>query len=397
MVDIFLAIIFLSEVILGLFVLQGKGAPNRKFALLIFMTAVWTVSNYLAEVIKSYLAVWTLIGITYSAAMVVGFLFLEFASLFSGTPIKVKKILFLFLIGFIGLSFSPLIIGKIDISGQINTVKEGPFLACFMFSFLAIIIYGFFILVGFYKRMKEDQHRRLQVQYVFAGTLLTIIGASLTNLFIPLFTGDSRMSQYGPYFVIFFITFTSYAILRHHLFNIKVVAVEILTAVIWVALFIQIFLSESANKFIINSFLFGLVFIFGILLIRSVLNEVRQKEQLAHLNNKLEDLNMNLERRVQEQTMEIRRAYEVEKEARREMEELDGMKTDFILTTQHHLRTPLTIVRGMISAVIGRNEEAFREIKYCCQGIRISCQRIFRNFTNGGREKLIGKKQSFVI
>ncbi|MDP2705407.1 MAG: HAMP domain-containing sensor histidine kinase, partial [bacterium] len=40
--------------------------------------------------------------------------------------------------------------------------------------------------------------------------------------------------------------------------------------------------------------------------------------------------------------------YEVEKKARIELEELDKAKDQFILTTQHHLRTPLTIVKGFI-------------------------------------------------
>jgi len=42
----------------------------------------------------------------------------------------------------------------------------------------------------------------------------------------------------------------------------------------------------------------------------------------------------------------------VEKKARVELEELDKAKDQFILTTQHHLRTPLTIVKGYIGQLL---------------------------------------------
>ncbi|MFH1188594.1 MAG: histidine kinase N-terminal 7TM domain-containing protein, partial [bacterium] len=44
---------------------------------------------------------------------------------------------------------------------------------------------------------------------------------------------------------------------------------------------------------------------------------------------------------------EAAHAYAVERKAREDLEALNQAKTDFILTTQHHLRTPLTIVKGV--------------------------------------------------
>ena len=75
------------------------------------------------------------------------------------------------------------------------------------------------------------------------------------------------------------------------------------------------------------------------------------------LNTTLKDLNENLEQKVDEQTHEIKRAYEVEKKARIELEELDKAKDQFILTTQHHLRTPLTIVKGYVQSLFGMPPE----------------------------------------
>ncbi len=79
---------------------------------------------------------------------------------------------------------------------------------------------------------------------------------------------------------------------------------------------------------------------------------MRQREQLQKLHNRLSDLKTNLEDKIQEQTEEIKRAYEVEKRARAELERVDKAREQFMLTTQHHLRTPLTIIRGYVRALL---------------------------------------------
>ena len=70
----------------------------------------------------------------------------------------------------------------------------------------------------------------------------------------------------------------------------------------------------------------------------------------------LEYLKNNLEKKILEQTEEVKSAYEVEKKARIGLEELDKAKNQFILTTQHHLRTPLTIISGYLSGLKSKKD-----------------------------------------
>ena len=44
--------------------------------------------------------------------------------------------------------------------------------------------------------------------------------------------------------------------------------------------------------------------------------------------------------------MQIKKAYEVEKKANEELAALDNIKNQFLMTIQHHLKTPLTSMRG---------------------------------------------------
>ena len=77
----------------------------------------------------------------------------------------------------------------------------------------------------------------------------------------------------------------------------------------------------------------------------------------AEIYKQLQDLTHNLQQKVDEQTVEVKQAYEVEKKARVELEELDKAKDQFIMTTQHHLRTPLTIIKGYVDFLSNRPPE----------------------------------------
>src|SRR3989344_5732372 len=116
------------------------------------------------------------------------------------------------------------------------------------------------------------------------------------------------------------IVLTSYAIVKYELFNIKVLATEIITVALWVILFSKILVSTSLTETIVNSSIFILVLVFGILLVRSVMNEVRQREKLAELNEKLKAL--------------------------------DKQKDEFISMAAHELRSPLTAIKGYVSMII---------------------------------------------
>jgi len=64
----------------------------------------------------------------------------------------------------------------------------------------------------------------------------------------------------------------------------------------------------------------------------------------ARLYSKVQDFSKTLQQKVDEQTKEIKEAYEVEKQAHEELKRTDEVKTQFLVITNHHLRTPLTAI-----------------------------------------------------
>lgn len=61
---------------------------------------------------------------------------------------------------------------------------------------------------------------------------------------------------------------------------------------------------------------------------------------------------INILEDIEESQEKVERAYQIEKKARLELEKLDKVKNQFLLTTQHHLRTPLTIIKGYVEQLI---------------------------------------------
>jgi signal transduction histidine kinase len=74
--------------------------------------------------------------------------------------------------------------------------------------------------------------------------------------------------------------------------------------------------------------------------------------ELKDSEAKMRELNRTLESKVKEQLVEIKKTFELEQKARRDLLELDKAKDQFIATTQHHLRTPLTTVKWCIEGVL---------------------------------------------
>jgi len=169
-----------------------------------------------------------------------------------------------------------------------------------------------------YKSLSKEM--KVKLNYFLAGIFVFITANLVFNVGLQVIFQSVRFQIYGDFSAIFFLVFTAYAIVKYELFDIKIIATEGLTAVLWIVLLAKTFVSESPVQLLINILIFLLTVIFGVLLIKSVTREVKQRQLLEELNKKLK--------------------------------ELDKQKDEFVSMAAHELRSPLTAIKGYVSMIM---------------------------------------------
>jgi len=114
--------------------------------------------------------------------------------------------------------------------------------------FLYLIIYltlAFYNLVQSYKIAPPLQ--RTQIKYVFLGAIIAVVLGATTNLVLIQF-GISQLSVLGPFSILVFTGFVSFAITKHELMNIQVVITRAVAYGISALLLVVSFIVLNAFK-----------------------------------------------------------------------------------------------------------------------------------------------------
>ena len=225
-----------------------------------------------------------------------------------------------------------------SINGELDFIGRIYIFLCILIA-LGNLLKDYFKTTGF---------KKLQLQYFISGIVIYTTTGIITTSLIPFFIKESPYYDFTAYASLVWLGLTTYAIFKYKLLDIRIIATELLTFAIWVTLLINIFSSNGIQEVLINSVVFIAVIVAGVLLIRSVMKEVQQREEIAQMAE------------------DVRRAYVIEKRAKEEIEKIDKFKDQFLMTTQHNLRTPLTSMIGysdlLLSGTFGKQNKKTTEV-----------------------------------
>ncbi|MCK5591169.1 MAG: hypothetical protein KAI72_04365, partial [Candidatus Pacebacteria bacterium] len=325
-----------------------KGKINRLFILFTFFILLYIDLGFIASVQffdGSYLSLLRLRFGAVSIFFIIGYkFFLLFPKGNVKPPISEKVWNFVWFGLLLVSILTPLMIKEIKPADWGTDVVFGEaMLIYYVITSITIVVLLYILFKKYLTSIKED---KIKIQYYVFGILFAAIFNLIFNIILPIIYGSMKYHQVGDYSWIPFIILVAISIVKSNLFGIKMILVYALVSVISILLLLDIivFPNELFVRVLKISTLLTFVY-FGRSLIRSVLKEIKLKEQL-------QDLNLHLQDKVDEQTKEIKVAYEVEKKARLKLEDLNKVKDEFITTAAHQLRTPLSATRWALKSSI---------------------------------------------
>ena len=353
-----------ASIILGLFVLSKnwKQKTNFLWFLTTLAVSIWSFSLGMEVISSDYGTAFLWNKILNIGAIFIPVFFYHFVSTIIGVAKKEKWLIisaYFFAVVLLSLFnfFTSFFVKGVPPKAGFNYwIEVGPLYYLF-FAFFVLYMFriGYILLKN---RKTAVGVEKAQINYILLS-LVFGFGGGVTNFF-PQIIG-SNIFPFGNYLVFLYVAFITYAVLKHHLFNAKVVVTELLVVTLWVFLLVRTIISESRQDLIINGVLLLIVIIIGVLLIRSVWREIKQREQMEILNKK------------------VQKAYLLEKKARAKIEKITEAKTQFIMATQHHLRTPLTSMLGYMDLIFGGTYgKVSTKLKDPLQKFQISTKRLIR-------------------
>ncbi len=303
-----------------------KRPENQAWFALTMCTAIWSSAYFymtMAETQKQgLLGNWIL---HYAAILIPLFYFLLVLIITDNVRRYKTKLIIYTTIAF---AFTTINLSALFVSDVIPKVGfnfapvPGPLYVFFFLYFIFLVVDGIYITLKAL-RYTKDKTTRMRFYYTIIFTIAASVGGG--SVFATTF-----LTVIPPYLLILFSVYpaiSGYAILRHQLFDVKVVMAQIFVFTLWIFIFVRVLLAETFQEQIIDLILLLVTILLGLLLNRSVKQEVSQREKIELLARDLEKANVRLK-------------------------EVDRQKSEFVSFATHQLRAPLTAMKGYSSLIL---------------------------------------------
>ncbi len=268
-----------------------QNKSGKSFGFSILLACIWMTGMGFLISTNNHTVATFLNRFTYFVGSLIASSFLNFFFIYphNKAPSKILQIILIAweIILFYLFFFTNLIVYDVY---NLNSVSSwgwhfGPLSLLFEVYFLSSFTIGLVKLFNDYKKCIEILIKN-QIKYVFLLILFGSIIPFTISIILPRF-GYFDLNWLGPISAIFWIFLMTYSITRHMLFNIKVIAIELVMFALWIISIIRICGAKDVHTTIEEASLLIISIVFGILIIRGTLHEIKQNEHIEKLTLEL--------------------------------------------------------------------------------------------------------------
>ena len=359
---IILVAALVAAIFLALLVVRTnfKSATNISFLFLSLSTIGWLASSgmFLSRQDPVEILTWARISIFFAAPMSMFFFLLAQTLPSEKLRMGRRALSFIIALTLIMMVFnlSPYAFTRVEVIQQAVSLKTGPGLVPFSVVSTIFSIMAVYLLIRRGRKATGEAKYQLRLVLIGISIMLALI---IATVLLPIIIANSvSFIPLTPLYTLVFLGMTAYAIVKHKLFDAKVIATEAFTVILWIAIFARIFGASSLPDRIIDTFFLLFISTFGFLLVRSVRREVKQRERLETLTQELEKANDKLQ-------------------------ELDRLKTEFLSFASHQVKAPLAVMKGFTTLILeGNYGPISQEIHEVIFKIKTSCNQMIALVNN---------------
>jgi signal transduction histidine kinase len=199
-------------------------ANNRRFALLSSAQVAWIASNYLSDYNNAHVLLYT--RLTFFFGILSAFTLRNFIVNFPSSEVFHKNLILrihsAFTILLLPVTLLPIFISSVDISNGESVIKTS-----YMYVFYIVYMaYSLFLMFFIIRRQYLHAKLTLQKQQVINvsyGVVLYGVFAVLSNVLLPLLSSNWSSTRFGPVCTLFLVWMMAYTIVKHRLFDIRLV------------------------------------------------------------------------------------------------------------------------------------------------------------------------------
>lgn len=359
---IILAVAVIINVLLATIVYRSnsKSVTTKIFLLLSAFTSAWLIVSYIVRfpIFNSGALLLARFGIFFAAPISTLFFLLAHTVPYEKLRLSNKKFVLVVLMTILmmGLNISPYgFTEAVVVEGTIQPKPGAGFIPFAVIS-TAFSVLAVYFLVRRYADASGEE--RQQLRSILVGLSLMLVLVIGTVLIPIIFLKSGFFVSLTPVYALIFFGMTAYAIVKHHLFNTKVIATEALIVLICVLLLSRVLITESVADQVANILIFAITIFLGILLTRSVKKEVEQREKLEVVTKELGEANAKLK-------------------------ELDKLKSEFLSFASHQVKAPMAAVKGFASLIYdGTYGAVSDQVKETAKKIKDSADRMIALVNN---------------